>query len=74
MCAYMYVCVCVYLAAMSRNHPDVSRDPVSSLHFNQISSHYFLSIDLYLLTLTDHQRLLHGDISDIKVKCEDLHE
>lgn len=64
---YMCVCVCifmsVYLAAMSRNHPDVSRDPVSSLHFNQISGHHFLSIDLYLLTLADHQRLLHGDIS-----------
>lgn len=56
--------VCVYLAAMSRDNPDVSRDPVSSLHFNQISGHHFFSVDLYLLTLTDHQCLLRGDMGN----------
>lgn len=55
MCKLMFV----HLAAMSRNHPDVSRNPVSTLYFNQISSHHFFCINLHLLTLTDHQSLLH---------------
>lgn len=49
----------VHLAAVSRNHPDVSRNPVSTLYFNQISGHHFFSVDLHLLTLPDHQGLLH---------------
>lgn len=57
-CMFLGKCGTAYLAAMSRNHPDVGRDPVSSLHFNQISGHDFLGVDLYLLTLTDHQGLL----------------
>ena len=52
------VCVCVYLAAVSRDDPDVGRDPVSPLHFDQVSSHHLLSVDLHLLSLPDHQRLL----------------
>lgn len=55
---YMCILVFVYLAAMSRNHPDVSRNPVSTLYFNQISSHHFFCVNLHLLTLTDHQSLL----------------
>lgn len=46
-------CVCVYLAAMSRNHTDVSRNSVSSFYFNQISSHHFFSVDLDLFTFPD---------------------
>lgn len=55
MCRFLFV----HLAAVSRNHPDVSGDPVSTLYFNQISGHHFFSVNLHLLTLTDHQGLLH---------------
>ena len=50
-----------YLAAMSRDDSEVSRDPVSSLHLHQVSCHHLLSVDRHLLALTDHQRLLQGE-------------
>ena len=48
----------IHLAAMSGDNTQVSRDSVSTFHFNQISSHHLLSIDAHLLAITYNQGLL----------------
>ena len=47
-----------HLAAVSRDDPQVSGDPVSTLHLHQISNHHFLGIDVLLLAIADDQGLL----------------
>lgn len=50
-----------HLASLCRDKPDVSRDPVSTLHFYQISQYHILYIDLYLLSPSNYQSLLRED-------------
>lgn len=47
-----------YLASAGGDHSKVSWDAVSPFDLHQISLHHKLSIDLHLLPLPDHQRLL----------------
>lgn len=54
--------MCVfYLAALSGDDTNVSRDSVSSFDLNQIPHHELVSIDLVLLAITDHHGLLRRD-------------
>lgn len=48
----------INLAAVSRDYPEVSWDPVATLHLHQIPDHHFLGIDAFLLSVADHQSLL----------------
>lgn len=47
-----------YLASAGGDHSKVSWGAVSPFDLHQISLHHKLSIDLHLLPLPDHQRLL----------------
>lgn len=47
-----------HLAAVGGDDAKISGDPVSSFHLHQVSCHHLLSVDLHLLSLTDHQGLL----------------
>lgn len=51
------MCV-IYLAAMTSDDANVSRDSVSSFDLHQISNHQFIGIDLVFLAVTDHNGLL----------------
>lgn len=46
------------LAAMWGYDSQVSRDPVTTFYFHQITNHHVFSINLLLLTITDNQCLL----------------
>lgn len=51
--------VCVtYLAALTSDDADVSRDSVSSFDFHQVSNHQFVGVDLVFLAIPDHNGLL----------------
>lgn len=64
------ICVSVaHLAAMGGDDTEVSRDPVSSFHLHQVSCHHLLSVDLHLLSFTDHQCLLGAERENVCV-CE----
>lgn len=47
-----------YLASAGRDHSKVSWDAVSPFDLHQISQHHKVCIDLHLLPLPDHHRLL----------------
>ena len=52
-------CVCVtYLAALTSDDADVSRDSVSPFDFHQVSHHQFIGVDLIFLAIPDHNGLL----------------
>lgn len=44
----------VYLAAMGGYYPEVSRNSVTPFNLYKISTHYLLSVNLHLLSFTDH--------------------
>lgn len=54
----VYLWPVAHLAAVGRDDAEVSGNPVASFHLHQVSCHHLLSIDLHLLSLTDHQGLL----------------
>lgn len=49
------------LAAMSRDDPEVGRDPVATLHLHQVTHHHLLSVDALLFAVADNQGLLHSE-------------
>lgn len=52
-----YVCV-IYLAALTSDDTDVSRDSVSTFNLHQIPNNQLVGVDLVFLTITDHDSLL----------------
>ena len=51
--------MCVtYLAALTSDDADVSRDSVSPFDFHQVSHHQFVGVDLVFLAIPDHNGLL----------------
>lgn len=47
-----------HLAAVSRDDPEVSGDPVAALHLHQVTHHHLLCVDALLLAIADHKGLL----------------
>lgn len=47
-----------YLAAVGRDDPEVSRDPIPALHFDQVPNNHLLRVDAHFLAVADHQGLL----------------
>lgn len=58
-----------HLAAVGGDDAKISGDPVSSFHLHQVSCHHLLSVDLHLLSLTDHQGLLGTERERVR-ECE----
>lgn len=65
----MYRMCFFYLAAMSSDDANVSRDSVSSFDLHQIPYYQLIGIYLILLAITDHQGLLF--LKRHKKKCHD---
>lgn len=47
-----------HLAAVGRNDPQISGDPVAAFHLHKIADHHVLSVDVLLLAVADNQSLL----------------
>lgn len=50
----------IYLASLTSDDANVSRDSVSSFDLHQIPHHQFVGIDLVFLAITDYNGLLFG--------------
>lgn len=50
----------IYLASLTRDDTNISRDSVSSFNFHQVAHYQFIGIDLVFLAITDHNGLLFG--------------
>lgn len=63
------VCICaIYLASLTRNDTNVSRDSVASFNFHQIPDDQLVGVDLVFLAVTDHDRLL------LRMQLDNCHE
>lgn len=62
----MYSMCVFYLAALSSDDADVSRDSVSSFDLHQIPHNQLVGIDLVLLAVTDHQGLLFLKVKSLE--------
>lgn len=59
-----YMCV-IYLAGLTSDDANVSRDSVASLDLHQIPHHQLVGVDLVFLAITDHNGLLFLEIGQI---------
>lgn len=56
-----YMCV-IYLAGLTTDNANVSRDSVSSFDLHQIPHYQLVGVDLVFLAVTDHNGLLFLEI------------